>query len=313
MSKKIKRVLISFALAAVVTVSAAASACTIKTKHPRAKITIEFNEETYEIEYTLYRNMYPQTVQHFIELADNGFYDNMIIHNYSSTDWYTGGYSYSDSGDMNYSAAYDSNAMREYLETFCKEEAYYDLAGNLSASVYKQLRYDGDKEIVSDEDVLPTLIGEFANNDHRIEKGALTADYGTLKMYYYDKGADNHQKVAIVNSSDQILEHDYRYNCATSIFAIQTSESSSISESNYCVFARLRNDKAKNTLNSLADAVTDYISDNYTNTSRNFTTSVTTQVDNLDSFAGDGGQAMDATFSVTAKPIIIKSVKITKY
>ncbi|MDE7182283.1 MAG: peptidylprolyl isomerase [Clostridia bacterium] len=314
MSKKFKHVLISLALASVVTVSAAASACTIKTKHPRAKITIEFNDETYDIEYTLYRNMYPKTVQHFIELADEGFYDNMIIHNYSSTDWYTGGYSYSDSSEtLSYSGAYDSNSMREYLETYCKEEAYYSLAGKLSPSVYKQLRYDGDKEIVSNEDVLPTLIGEFKNNDHNIEKGALTADYGTLKMYYYDKGADNHQKVAIVNSFDQILEHDYRYNCATSIFAIQTSESSSINENNYCVFARLRNDKARNTLNSLADAVTDYISDNYSNTSRNFTTSITTQVDNLDSFAGEGGQAMDATFSVTAKPIIVKSVKITKY
>lgn len=310
MSKKFKHVLISFALAAVVSVSAAASACTIKTKHPRAKITIEFNEQTYNIEYTLYRNMYPQTVQHFIELADDGFYNDMVIHNYSSTDWFTGGYSYADGYETAYTTA---GTLRDYLDEYSKEEQYYSLADKLTPSVYKQLRYEGDKEVVSGEDALPTLIGEFANNDHRIEKGAVTADFGVLKMYYYDKGTDNHQKVAIKNSFGQILEHDYRYNCATSVFAIQTSDSSSYSESNYAIFARLRNDKAEDTLNALSDAIDDYISDNYSSTSKNFTTSVTTQVDKEDRFAEAGGQAIDVTFTLTAKPIIIKSVKITKY
>lgn len=310
MSKKFKHVLISFALAAVVSVSAAASACTIKTKHPRAKITIEFNEQTYNIEYTLYRNMYPQTVQHFIELADEGFYNDMVIHNYSSTDWFTGGYSYADGYETAYTTA---GTLRDYLDEYSKEGQYYSLADKLTPSVYKQLRYEGNKEVVSGEDALPTLIGEFANNDHRIEKGAVTADFGVLKMYYYDKGTDNHQKVAIENSFGQILEHDYRYNCATSVFAIQTSESSSYSESNYAIFARLRNDKAEDTLNALADAIDDYISDNYSSTSKSFTTSVTTQVDKEDRFAEEGGQAIDVTFTLTAKPIIIKSVKITKY
>ena len=311
MSKKIKHVLISLALAAVVSVSAAASACTVKTKHPRAKITIEFNEQTYDIEYTLYRNMYPQTVQHFIELADEGYYNGMIIHNYSSTDWFTGSYSYDEN---EYETAYSTaGTLREYLESKSKEQQYYDLAGKLTPSVYKQLRYEGQKEVVSKEDALPTLIGEFANNDHRIDKGALTADFGVLKMYYYDKGEDNHQKVAIENSFGQILEHDYRYNCATSVFAIQTSDSSSYAESKYAIFARLRNDKAKKSLNALSDAIEDYISDNFSSTSKSFTTSVTTQVDNLDSFAEEGGKSVDATFTLTAKPIVIKTVKVTKY
>ncbi len=312
MSKKFKRVLLTLALASVVGVSASVSACTIKTKHPRAKITIEFNDETYDIEYTMYRNMYPQTVQHFIELADEGFYDNTIIHDYKSTDWFTGGYSYSDAEDSGYSAAFTGSSLGDYLETNNKETAYYALSGSLSASVYKQLVYDGDSETVSGDDVLPTLIGEFSNNDHRIDKGALTADFGTLKMYYYDKG-DTNQKVAIKNSSGQILEHDYRYNCATSLFAIQTGESSSYTESKYCVFARLRNDKAKDKLNDLIDAIEDYVADNLESTNISFTKSVSTKVDNLDSFAKDGGQSISQTFTMTQKPIIIKSVEITKY
>ena len=311
MSKKFKRVLCSLALASVVGVSAAASACTIKTKHPRAKITIEFNDETYDIEYTLYRNMYPQTVQHFIELADEGFYNDMIIHNYTSTDWFTGGYAYNDADDAGYSAAYTASSLGEYLEVTNKESSYYDLAPSLSASVYKQLSYDGNRETVSKEDVLPTLIGEFSQNDHRIDKGALTADFGTLKMFYYNKG-DTNQKVAIKNSSGQILEHDYSYNCATSLFAIQTGSSSSYTESKYCVFARLRNDKARNRLNSLLDAIEDYRSD-LDSTNTNFTRSVSTEVDNLDSFAKEGGQSISQTFTMTQSPIVIKSVKITKY
>lgn len=313
MSKKIRHLLISLALAAVVSVSAAASACTVKTKHPRAKITIEFNEQTYNIEYTLYRNMYPRTVQHFIELADEGFYNGMIIHNYSSTDWFTGAYSYNAS---EYETAFGNSAgaLREHLDECSKEQQYHDLAGKLTPSVYERLVYDAKgKETVSDEDALPTLIGEFADNDHRIEKGAVRAEFGVLKMYYYDKGEDNRQKVVIKNSFNQLLEHDYRYNCATSVFAIQTADSSSYSESKYAIFARLRNGKAEKSLNALSDAIEDYISDNFSTTSKSFTTSLTTQVDNLDSFAKEGGQAIDATFTLTAKPIIIKTVKITKY
>lgn len=313
MSKKIKCFLISLALAAVVALSAALSACTIKTKHPRARITIGFNGAAYEIEYTLYRNMYPQTVQHFIELADSGYYNGMIIHDYKSNDWFTGAYSYNADDSLTYDAAYTNGTVREYLEKNDKEAAYYNLfsAGALSASVYENLSYDANRnEIVSAEDALPTLIGEFSKNDHNIEKNPITAGYGVLKMYYYDKG-DTNQKVAIRNSFGQLLEHDYRYNCATSVFAIQTGSSSSYTESNYCTFARLRNDKNKNRLDSLVTAISDYIEDITDGTA--FTSSVSTTVDNLDRFASAGGQAIDATFTATRVPLVIKSVKITKY
>lgn len=317
MSKKFKNVLISFALASVVAVTAAMTGCSIKTKYPRAEITVEFNEQTYKIEYTLYRNLYPQTVQHFIELADAGYYDDMIIHNYTSSDWFTGAYSYTaeDGDNLGYSSAYTARGMSEYLEHNSKEEAYYKLFndGALTPSVYKKLIYnDKGEQIVSKDDALPTLIGEFSNNDHVIEKGALTASYGCLKMFYYGKGSTN-QKVAIENSFGQLLEHDYKYNCATSVFAMQTGTSSSYGASNYCVFATLRNESATNAFNKLNDAISDYIADLLGGSSSKFSTSVKVTVDNLDTFADEGGQGIDVTFTATAQPIVVKSVKITKY
>ncbi len=313
MSKKLRYVFLSLALTLVVVLSAALSACTIKTKHPRARISIEFNGESYNIEYTLYRNMYPQTVQHFIELADSGYYNNMIVHDYKANDWFTGAYSYNADANLTYAAAYSGGTVKEYLEKNDKEAQYYSLFenGTFTPSVYEHLSYDaGRNEYVAAENALPTLIGEFSANDHKIEKNAVTAGYGVLKMYYYEKG-DTNQKVAIKNSFGQLLEHDYRYNCATSVFGIQTASSSSYTESKYCVFARLRNDKAKGVLDDLLAAIADYSESITDGTS--FTSSVSTTVDNLDKFAEQGGQAINVNFTTTSLPIIIKSVKITKY
>ncbi len=315
MSKKIKHVFITFALATVVAFSAAVSACTIKTKHPRAEITVEFNDVTYKIEYTLYRNMYPNTVQHFIELADSGYYNNMIVHNYTGTEWYTGGYSYEDADEhYAYTTAYENGDMTDYLNEYSKEQGYYDLAANgtLTPTVYKQIAYnDKGDEVIRAEDALPTLIGEFTANDHNITSGALTADYGVLKMFYYDKG-ETYQKVAIKNSFDQILEHDYKYNAATSIFTIQTSENSGQGANNYAIFARLKDDKQADKLDDLIEAIADY-QDGTTTANGNFTTSVNTSVDKLDSFAEDSGRNISYNFNMTSLPIIIRAVKITGY
>ncbi len=312
MSRKIKYAVLTFALAAVVAVSAAMSACTISTKHPRAKINVSFNDVTYSIEYTLYRNMYPQTVKHFIELADEGFYNDMIIHNYNaSTDWFTGGYGY-NTGDLSYETAYSNGTLAEYLETNSKEGQYYKLFndGKLTPSVYKRLSYGADgKESVDEADALPTLIGEFPQNDHVIKNGALSASLGCLKMFYYDKGETN-QKVAIENSFGQLMEHDYQYNCATSVFAMQMGGSSSYNASKYCVFGQLRNDGARDVFDELLEAISDYTA---SVTSTKFTTSIKTNVDNLDTFAEDGGKDIEVSFTLTAKPLIIKSVEITKY
>lgn len=316
MSKKIKNLCVSFALAAIVGVSAAASACTVQSKHPNARITIEFNEETFELDYTLYRNMYPQTVQHFIELADSGFYNDTFVHDYKSSDWVAGAYSYDNSETVGYDAANLRSAFVEYLENHCKEKAYYDLVnsgikdGTFSASVYTTTIFnEKGEEIVSADNALPTLIGEFSENGHKIEDNkGLSASYGTLKMVYYKKDI---KPIFVKNSFDQILPRDYNYNCATSLFSMQVSNSTLYDSNKYCVFGQLKNDKAKSSLEDLTDAISDYAA-SLGSTSK-FTTTVATQVDKEDKFADDGGREIDMSFTMLSMPIIIRKVEITKY
>ncbi|MDE6690643.1 MAG: hypothetical protein K2K04_01610, partial [Clostridia bacterium] len=86
--KKFGRALCICALAGVAAVASTSFMTACKDGHAEAKITIEYDKTTYVLEYTLYRNMYPQTVQHFIELADSRFYDNTIIHDREGSYWY---------------------------------------------------------------------------------------------------------------------------------------------------------------------------------------------------------------------------------
>ncbi len=308
MSKKIKCAFITFALASVVTLSAALSACSIKTDHPQAKITIKFNDVTYNIDYTLYRNMYPQTVQHFIELADEGFYNNMIVHDYKSgSDWFTGSYKYNGEND----SLYSPSTFSEYLENNYKEAEYYDLfnSGKLSPSVYKSVSYENDKKTVKPENALPTLIGEFSDNQHIIEKNALSAKFGALKMFYYDKGKSNQQAI-VKNWAGQILTQNYKYNCATSIFSMQVG-TSSYTASKYCVFGELKNEGARNELEDLIEAIDDYT--NEVGSSKFITSNIKTRIDLLDKYAVDEDRDIEVSFAMTSIPIIIESVKITKY
>ena len=115
--KKFARLICVAALAGAAVAVPLMSGC--NTDHPEARITIEYDSVTYVLNYKMYRNMYPQTVKHFIELADNGFYNNTIIHNYqsNSSNWYGGGYRYEESsveGELSYSRAYDEG---ESLQT----------------------------------------------------------------------------------------------------------------------------------------------------------------------------------------------------
>lgn len=312
--KKIGRIACVSALACIAGATAAFSACTIETKHPRAKITIEFNEKTYEIEYQLYRNMYPQTVKHFIQLADEGFYDNTIIHNYTTNDWYGGGFKYSAE---DYTSAYaTTGTLKEYFLENSLEEAYYNLftEEKLTPSVYKSAEFD-DNGKAKGTDALPTLIGEFANNDHTVEKGALTSAFGALKMYYtsgktYGGEKTSKDKVWVENTTDHFaFERDYALNSATSLFTIQAGTSSALTDSAYCTFGILK-DGSGDVLNDLKDAISTYISDNLGGTSSSFYKSVEVTVDKYEQFADKG---TDVTYRASVLPIVIKTVKITKY
>lgn len=280
-----------------------ASACNVESDHPEIKITVEFNSSTYELEYTLYRNMYPNTVRHFIELSQNGFYDNMIVHDYTSgaNDWFTGGYYYDGAA---YAGATEAGegAMNEYLETHSAETSYLNLfhAGKLTPSVYKY-----HPTAVSAENALPTLIGEFRENiKQEIEKGALTASFGSLKMFYFDKTTN--EKVSVTPTPEQVIMADYKSNCATSFFMIQVGATSSFTENRYCVFGRI-NDSSK--LTELIDAVKDHLK---TFTDETVAANNVT-VENDPEIFSPGDRTVEQNFTLPYVPIIIKSVSVTKF
>ncbi len=300
--KKLGRIVCAAALSGLVVAAPVFAGCS--TSHPEAKITVEFAGETYVLEYKLYRNMYPQTVQHFIELADNDFYDDTIIHNYQSDKWYGGGYDYNTDEERGYTASFEdgTESMLDYLEAQSKEYEYAVLAdpeaGKITPSVYRDF-IDGDLS-----QPLTTLIGEFSNNQHKIENGALTASYGCLRMFYTAKDVDGKRVYLDKQGSEKGVMGDYKYNSATSLFSIQVNSSTS-SDSSYCIFAVLQN---SDVLDALKDAVSEASSDVG---STNFSKEVSLYVDNFDEFVG--AQVNEVNYKLTATPIIIRTVEITKY
>lgn len=279
----------------------AASACHIESAHPTVRFTVEVSPDTesaqtFELDYTLYRNMYPNTVRHFMELAGEGFYDNTIIHDVQSADWFGGGYAYDASL---YAENASANALADYFnnDEINKSGKYLQLFkdGKLTNSVFS----------ASDGSAMPTLVGEFSSNSSpKIEKGQFGADTGVLKSYYYEKSTKEMVNVRF-NDGKSYSRH-YKYNCATSIFSMQVSSGTNYSGSDYCIFGKVNN---ISTLNSLIAAVNEAGS----------TVSVSgVVVDNWDVYTTE--EATDQGISVTfrqpetsAGAIVIKSVKITKY
>ena len=308
---KIKKSIAAIVSAAAISASAfgvcALSGCTVKTDHPAAQITIEFAENTYTLDYTLYRNMYPNTVQHFIELADNGFYNNIVVHDYNSGgDWFTGGYKYDD---VYYrSSANNAELLSQYFNdpTICLEEAYNALAATkLTPTVYASANANYTVGV----NPLTTLIGEFSANGHSILNGALNAEYGCLKMFYYKKNTTQH--VYAMHHDNQLALSNYKNNCATSLFTLQTGSSSSYSTSEYCVFATI--DDAQS-LRDLVDDVNEYFEDNYGDSADDYSRIAKAHVDITDTFSKeDNDHAIEQEFRATRMPIVIRSVKITKY
>lgn len=291
-------------MVSVLTVAAASATMLAgcNTSHPEAKITIEYGEgdsaQTYVLNYTLYRNMYPQTVQHFIELADNDFYDNTIIHNYQSSGyWYGGGYDYIETEELSYKSSREGTKEEwlTYMERASKEEAYANLAdpakGKITPSVYRN--FVGGKY----DQPLTTLIGEFSTNQHKIDNGALKGSFGALRMHYTDKDDCKQHVYLNKKGSDPGVMGEYRYNSATSLFSIQTSTSTS-SDSYHAIFGTLKN----------PDALTDLSTAVKKNPG---TDSITFYTDNYDAFLDQ--RVKESTYTMTTLPIIIRSVEIVKY
>lgn len=308
--KLLKKLAVAATLACMVTtVAATAAACNIETDHPEVRITVEFNGESYKLDYKLYRNMYPNTVRHFIELAENGVYNNMLVHDYRNNDWYSGGYEYDedDYTEVAESEA-DGASFVDYFINHSVEEKYMELfnKNKLTVTVYGNSKPNG-KDIDKDTR-LPTLIGEFYDNiKQEIKKGALSAEKGALKMYYYGKETAN--KVYVKPTDDQMIMADYKTNCATTLFSMQVGVSSTLTESKYCVFGKMESMK---NLNLLVDAVKEYCNDHDLFDVNDVP--VDNQIDSYaEQYLEDIGGGVEADFTLPALPIIIKSVKVTKY
>ena len=307
---KIKKLITGVVLSATVACMAGmATGCNAETDHPEVSITYEFNGKSYVVEYTLYRNMYPNTVRHFIELTENGFYNNTVIHDMESNDWFGGAYTYDK--DSYSSLATSADTMAEYYETTAKELTYNSLfdAGKLTATVFGNIYYEGEVQKLDKNTKLRTLIGEFSDNQHSIEKGALTAEYGCLKMYYSAK--ETKKKVYVTPTGGQITYMDYSKNCSTFVFGMQVGTTSTYVASKYCVFATVKDDSK---VESLVAAVKEYNSEQYGTNSSDYYISTEVDVDTTESFSDvDADRYITETFNSPKTPIVIKAVKIVSY
>ena len=274
---KLKR-LISMALATVATTISVATLSACETARPEVKITIEFQEETYTLDYVLYRKIAPATVAHFITLAENHYYDGLVVHDYNDGRLYTGGYNY-EQGAANGGLIYKE--YYEFVKTHKVPTTVLDIDGT---STY-------------------TLYGEFAANNFEVEHGHLKEEYGTLGMFYTQKDAGvsvdlDHPEAGPSNN------RDYKYNSATSLFFISLSTTTR-DNSAYCTFAKLDEDSLDE-LKALDAAVAKYISDH-----EDATEKYSIVIDTDDRYFGEHQNR--ATYQVLSSPIIVKTVSVEKY
>ena len=262
-----------------VCVSAATfTAC--ETPHPEVQITLSFNDESYTLDYVLYRNITPATVNHFLALAENSYYDGLCIHDYTSSAWYTGAYTYEN----------EKLVYKKYFE---------EVADYIPQTVW----LDSEKQ-----NPTYTLYGEFESNNFTVSNGALSKAFGSLVMYYSDKNTDSEVYVQR-NQDGTLAPRGYEYNSATSQFSISLSETSSSSK-DYCVFATLK-DGSVSVLKALQQAITDYISDTYGEDKNDFVTKTQMEIDEDDEMLDGNGSVV--SYDVPNDPIVVKSVKVKKY
>lgn len=282
------------------------------TNNPEVRITYTFNGKDYEVDYKLSRLDAPKTVTHFLELADAGFYDGTCVHDYDGTYYYMGGYKLDETDGATDIEPIDYFSVVKSLET----EKF-----QFTQSVWKN---DADRT------PLYTVYGEFDANGNYPQNGREFAhEKGALVMYYTDKGNFNERVTTERNDGGKGNggnKYDsnkyYKYNSATSLFYTYTGERLSTKEQNYSVFGKAKN--YADQFQPLVDAINEFIEERTDAESGEETYSFTTEkhVANVNEYehAGDPDfedlykSDVEATYKVPLdKPIVIKSVKVTKY
>lgn len=298
--KKFLKKAISATLATVGIVGGAFAFTSCTTNNPEVQMRVSFNGTTYTLEYKLYRKLAPNTVNHFLALVENGYYNekdgqNICIHDYSDSKWYTGGYSYNPSSDENGGLSY-----RDY---FSIVSAY---ANKDFVSVWR----DSEKTMPTF-----TLYGEFPNNGMEMAKGDfLSPSFGSLAMYYEGKGDNADEFDVYVERVDGngIRKIKYEKNSATSMFSINLSSSSA--DKSHCTFATLQ-ESSVDELKALQAAVDKFIETNFPDADEDdlggFTEEVEIDYGKGDPFIDNAGLTVE--YDVPTTPIIIKSIEVLKY
>lgn len=300
MKKKNLRRIFSVLSAAVLSVGAAAMFAGCTTDRPEVTITYTFLGKDYNVDYTLSRKSKPQTVQHFIELADAGYYDGLCVHDYNNdiSSLHTGGYYY-ENGEL---------TEKNYFEEVKRLEEEKSL--KFTQSVFE-----------SDEGRTPlyTLYGEFSDNGSRVEGSSYSHTQGALVMYYTDKEDYNGRVTTVRNDGGKDNDGEayqdnclYRYNSATSLFYTYTGSGTGYTEraAKYAVFGMAK-DYENQMENGILKAISDYIADMESEDA--FTEESTVTLNQYDPFALVRNAKTKATFRVPVEPITVKTVKVTKY
>lgn len=265
-----------------------------ETKHPEISVKISFNEETYELEYKLYRNMYPQTVAHYLELIDMKYFDGTVIHDYRS-DRMVGGAYYYDGEDV-----VDDLVAKDY------DAATKDENGNVTL---KNVSVWADE---SKTTAYNTLYGEFSKNAFEIENNGLTNTLGAIGTYYYTP-ANTSQKVYIQRNGDKEMDtRPYCYNATTSMFYLYTGSSGT--ETAYCTFGVLNGKKYEEKFQGLLDAIEAYTLDILNGGDEEGTEVFTTEETmTIEDGYWEESSYEDVSFSIPRAKIVIEQVKVLKY
>ena len=269
------------------------------TNNPEVRITYTFQGEDYEVNYRLSRLDAPKTVTHFIELADAGYYDGTCVHDYDGTYLYMGGYTI------------EGSELRP-LDYFNKIK---ELEADSKTAFTQSVWMDNDARTP-----LYTVYGEFEANGNYPQNGReLTHEKGALVMFYTDKGNFNKRVITLRNDGGKNNNGEkydsklYKHNSATSLFYTYTGTSGAALDENYCVFGKAKEDDyEKQFEDGLLAAIKEYEESLAEDIS--FAEENTVRLNKYEPFEDLRKGDIDATFRTPIdKPIIVKSVKVTKY
>ena len=268
-----KRMICSIlAIVGVTACTATFSAC--ETSNPEVEMKISFNGKSYTLNYDLYRKITPTTVNHFLALVENGYYDGLCIHDYSTDALKTGVYTYEN-----------------------EELKYKDYFATVASYIPQSVWLDKDKTRPT-----YTLYGEFEDNDFGVENGTLKDSFGALVMCYETKSGDD--QVYVARNSGGLATRSYEYNSATSQFYISL-KTTSASVDDECVFATL-DENSKDDLESLQAAITAFVESEYDDED-DFTN------DKYGELSDPIDGETEVEYSVPSEPIVIEKITVKKY